>query len=221
MKKERRFIPVEDVEFREDAEGPKIAGYSARFNVWTDIGGMFMERIAPGAFTDTIQADDVRALFNHDPNMVLGRTTNGTLRLSEDRKGLFMEDVPPETSAGKDVLELIRRGDVTGQSFGFSVLEDKWEAERDFDGVKREARTIKKARLYDVGPVTFPAYEQTDVSVRSAQEVYEEHRQQEAPGGPESDGDGEAAGRTHTPQMTSMGNALALREHEQEMGRVS
>ena len=207
MKRERRFIPVDDIEVRADGDAPVIEGYAARFNKWADIGGMFRERIAAGAFADTIADDDIRALFNHDPNFVLGRTSNGSLRLNEDNKGLFMENTPPGTQAANDVIALIDRRDVTGQSFGFSVQEEKWQT-KEIDGTPTEHRTITKARLYDVGPVTYPAYEITDVSTRSFEEVYEARMadiKEEPSDSVENDEE-----REETPVMTSDANSRYL-----------
>lgn len=172
---ERRFLPPGTIEVRaDDGEAPKIAGYSAVFDQETRVGP-FVEKIAPGAFQETIKQDDVRALFNHDANYVLGRNLAGTLELREDGNGLAMEAEPPGAQWANDLLVSIERGDITGQSFGFRVLEDAWET-KDIDGEPVEHRTIKKLKLFDVGPVTFPAYKQTDVAVRSAEQVYEEHR---------------------------------------------
>ena len=192
MKRERRFIPGDDIEVRADGDAPIIEGYAARFNKWADIGGMFRERIAAGAFLDTIETDNVRALFNHDANLVLGNTKNGSLRLHEDNKGLWMENTPPGTQAANDVVALIDRRDVTGQSFGFAVQEEKW-ATKEVDGQPTEHRTITKAKLYDVGPVTYPAYEVSTVNTRSAQEVYEARMAdiKEKPPEVETDGEGE------------------------------
>ena len=217
MKKERRFLPGDDIEVRADGDAPTIEGYAARFNKWADIGGMFRERIAPGAFVDTIADDDIRALFNHDPNFVLGRTSNGSLRLNEDKKGLFMENTPPGTQAANDVIALIDRRDVTGQSFGFSVQEEKW-ATKEIDDVSVEHRTITKAKLYDVGPVTYPAYEITTVATRSAEDVYEARMAdlQEEPSDTVVDDE-----ERDTPVMTSKANTLYLRNRHDKGGDSS
>ena len=212
---ERRFVPLDATEIRADGEQGVIEGHSAMFGIWTDIGP-FRERVEPGAFRDTIAQDDVRALFNHDPNMVLGRTSNGTLALEERQKGLFMRATPNmDTQVGKDVTAWVKRGDIKGQSYGFTVLEDSWET-KDIEGEAVEHRTVKKVKLFDVGPVTFPAEEETDVQANSAQAVYE-LRQKDLvahTGGPDGDGDDVTLERDETPLMTSRGNALALRERQ-------
>ena len=175
---ERRNFRVDKivVERRENA-APKIAGHAAVFNALSEDLGWFREKIDPGAFAATIKEDDVRALFNHDPNLVLGRNVSGTLRMTEDGVGLAIEVDPPDTQAARDVMVLIDRGDVSQMSFAFRVLEEAWEY-----GEKGEPdiRTLKKVRLYDVSPVTYPAYPQTDVALRSHQ-VWTEQRKKEDP----------------------------------------
>jgi len=148
------------------AESRELSGYAAVFNQRTSIMGLFDEQIAPGAFASAVDRDDVRALFNHDPNYVLGRTSAGTLRLIEDADGLRYDIDPPDTSVGRDVTTLVARGDVQGSSFSFEVEADEWD-----HSAKPSLRTITRVKLHDVGPVTFPAYEQTSVSARCQQEV--------------------------------------------------
>lgn len=166
---EERRSRLETLEFREAEDGASIAGYAAVFNKETVIGGDvwgFREKIAPSAFDEAIGRDDVRALFNHDPNVLLGRTTNDTLRLSIDKRGLKYEVDLPDTAAARDVRTLIKRGDVTGSSFAFRVDEDEWD-ETPIKKGGLPIRTILRAELFDVSPVTYPAYPQTSVSARS------------------------------------------------------
>jgi HK97 family phage prohead protease len=164
MKEQRTF----DLELRVDrSEKPKISGHAAVFNVMGD-GGWFREKVAPGAFADSIQVDDVRALFNHDANIVLGRNRSGTLKLHEDDRGLAIEIDPPDTQFARDLLISIERGDVTQMSFGFETIKDSWE--RSTEGNNLDVRTLEKVRLWDVSPVTFPFYKETDVAVRSHEE---------------------------------------------------
>jgi HK97 family phage prohead protease len=162
---ERRFLPVEKLELRhgKDGEPTKITGYVARFGQLSEDLGGFREKIAKGAFKETIANDDVRMLWNHDSNYVLGRSTAGTLSLSETRTGLKVENELPDTQWAADLAVSIKRGDVTGMSFGFTTQKDEWN-EEDRDNV---IRTLRKVKLHDVGPVTFPAYPQTSVAVRS------------------------------------------------------
>lgn len=180
--KQERRIHRQTVEVREAEDQSTISGYAAVFNEETVIGGVFgfREKIAPGAFDDAITQDDVRALFNHDPNMLLGRTASGTLRLSADKRGLKYDVDLPDTQTAKDVRTLIKRGDVNGSSFGFVVTDDEWD-ERDVKKGKLPLRTILKVELFDVSPVTFPAYPQTSVSARSkAQAITETAAQAKA-----------------------------------------
>lgn len=157
-----------EFQLRAAEDAPQIVGHAALFNVEADLGH-FRESIAPGAFSQAIQQDDVRALFNHDPNFVLGRNTAGTLRMSEDEKGLAVEIDPPATQWASDLQVSMRRGDITQMSFGFIAKEQRVEKR---DGVLH--RVITRAQLFDVSPVTYPAYKQTDVAVRSAQDIFEE-----------------------------------------------
>lgn len=159
---ERRAF-AEPVEVRK-TDTPGLSGYAAVFGSVAEIAGMFREQIAPGAFRDAVGRDDVRALFNHDANFVLGRTGAGTLRLSEDDKGLRYDVDPPDTTWARDLMVSVERGDVNQSSFAFEVTEETWDY-----GKRGEMpmRTIKAVRLYDVSPVTYPAYESTSVSARS------------------------------------------------------
>ena len=165
-KREVRTVSF-SVEERADGKLGKIIGHAAVFDQETLIAGLFREKVAKGAFNDTIKVDDIRALFNHDSNHVLGRNKAGTLTLKEDDKGLAIEVEPPDTQFARDLMVSIKRGDVDQMSFGFSVLHDEWERG---DDDKKDLRTLRKVRLFDVSPVTFPAYEGTDVAVRSHEE---------------------------------------------------
>lgn len=163
---ERRTVRMREVRVvREDGdEGPRrIEGYAAVFGEWSEDLGGFREQIAPGAFKKTIQESDVRALFNHDANYVLGRSRSGTLSLREDERGLFFSVVPPETSWAHDLMVTMGREDVDQMSFGFETVRDRWE--QDAEGMAR--RTLLEVKLFDVSPVTFPAYPQTSAQVRS------------------------------------------------------
>lgn len=157
-----------ELELRADKDGRKISGHAAIFNSIAD-GGWFREKVAPGAFSDSIQADDIRALFNHDSNLILGRNKAGTLRLSEDSRGLLIEIDPPDTQFARDLLISIERGDISQMSFGFETKKDSWErSPKDESGKKgADLRTLERVKLWDVSPVTFPFYKDTDVAVRS------------------------------------------------------
>lgn len=156
------------LEVREDSqEGPTIVGYAAVFDQWSEDLGGFVERVMPGAFANALSARaDVRALWNHDSNLVLGRVSAGTLRLVEDEIGLRYEITPPETQAGRDAVVSIRRGDVRESSFGFETVKDAW---RQAPGGRVE-RDLIDVKLFDVSPVAFPAYPQATVAVRAKAE---------------------------------------------------
>lgn len=145
------------------AGGVTLAGYAAKFNVLSEMMWDFQETIAPGAF-DAVMDDDVRALFNHDPNHILGRTTSGTLRLNLDTVGLSYEVDLPDTDMAATVAAAVERGDVTQSSFAFIVAEATWTEREDGTWL----RTITKlARLYDVSPVTYPGYPDATVGMRA------------------------------------------------------
>lgn len=162
---ERRNLEIELRLINEEGKKPKIRGYAAVFNKLSEDLGGFREKIDPGTFKDSIGRDDIRALFNHDANYVLGRNKAGTLTLTEDEKGLSIEIDPPDTQYARDLQESIKRGDISQMSFGFVTLKDSWE----YDRKKPErdvVRTLQEVRLFDVSPVTYPAYPQTSVKVR-------------------------------------------------------
>lgn len=175
--RERRFIPntAAGVTLRaKKDDAPKtIEGYGALYNNETVIGMWFREVILPGAFSESVKNDDIRVFFNHDPNYILGRTSAGTATVEEDADGLRYVATPPAARA--DVIESIERKDVTGSSFQFSI-EGPDDEEWDYSEIKQgklPLRKIIKARLYETGPVAFPAYEDTTVSARAAQRVEE------------------------------------------------
>lgn len=149
-------------ELRVEGEGKRVlAGHAAVFNQLSEDLGGFREMIAPGAFAASITKDDIRALINHDPNLIIGRSIAKTLRLVEDEIGLAVGIDLPDTSAARDLIAVMERGDVTQMSFGFETISDKWEMK---DG--EPLRTLLAVRLWDVSPVTFPAYPQTEAALR-------------------------------------------------------
>lgn len=156
---------VRPVETRADGEKMTVAGYAAVFGQETDIAEEFIEVIEPGAFKRSINGEDVLALYQHNPCCILGRKSAGTLRLKEDTKGLAVEIDLPNTTNGRDVRELIQRGDISGMSFGFYVpdtISEKW----DFS-VDPPRRRILNVELYEVSIVANPAYSGTSVALRS------------------------------------------------------
>lgn len=164
---ERRLVKGAKVRAK-GGDTPGIEGYASVFNEPYD-NGWFIETVLPGAFQRALQEkQDVRCLFNHDPNNVLGRTLAGTLRLSEDKSGLHFEcDVNPETRIAADVQSMIARGDIDGCSFAFNVTKQAWREEKGAKGQTVQYRDIAEVDLFDVGPVTYPAYQGTSVDARS------------------------------------------------------
>jgi hypothetical protein len=148
-----------------DAPG-EISGYAAVFNQLSDDLGGWREIVAPGAFTASLQAGrDVRALFNHDPNYVLGRTKSGTLSLAEDDLGLAFRAILPGARWAQDLAESMARGDIDQCSFAFYATRDEWAT---LDGAP--VRKLIEVELVDVSVVTVPAYPQTIAQVRAALE---------------------------------------------------
>lgn len=168
---ERRLVPFTEFQVREAGEGaaPELVGYASVFNSESVISDWFSdwrEEVSPGAFKKTIREGDIRALFNHDPNIVLGRNKAGTLELREDEHGLHTVIRPPDNEWGRPVMDAVRRGDVSGMSITFQVIKQQMEyPPKGTEGMPK--RTIKEARLMDVSPVTFPAFEQTEIAARA------------------------------------------------------
>lgn len=166
MEPRKEIRRLSNGELRLSSKGKrKLVGYAARFNSLSDDLGGFREQIAPGAFKNALKKSDVRALLNHESSVVLGRVSAGTLRLKEDSLGLFMEVDLPNTQAARDLIESIERGDITQQSFGFRVAPggDSWSENK----AGEQIRTLLEIdELFDVSPVTFPAYPETSIEAR-------------------------------------------------------
>lgn len=169
---ERRVYTADVLSIQRAATQPAhLVGHAAVFNTTIEIGRWFRERVAPGAFKRAVAEDDVRALFNHDENWVLGRTHSKTLKLAEDEKGLAVDIIPPDTQLVRDlVLTPIERGDVSQMSFAFRVRKEEWDETGDMP-----LRTLLEVELFDVAPVTFPAYPTTDIGLRSLEAFRKEH----------------------------------------------
>lgn len=156
-----------------------IRGYAALFNSESKpLPGGFKERIAPGAFARSIrEGADVKALINHDPSHLLGRTKNGTLQLEEDARGLkFVCILNPDSQAARDYHASIKRGDMDECSFAFTVPEggDVFDSATDADGRTYQRRTLRDVNLMDVSAVTYPAYNATSVGARSTAPDYQD-----------------------------------------------
>ena len=165
METRKRYLPISTQNFhtRDDEDNLTIEGYFAVFDSTYQIGDLFSESIAPGAFTDTISGD-IRALTNHDTSLVLGRTTAGTLELKEDEHGLWGRIlINPKDQDAMNLYSRTQRGDVNQASIGFMIVD---EDEEEHDG--HVHWTIRKVELFEVSVCTFPAYEETALDARSA-----------------------------------------------------
>lgn len=173
-KPERRFLAAPEalieVETREDG-GSVLTGHASVFYREGDAGTEYkmwpgmIERVMPGAFDEALN-DDVRGLFNHDPSLILGRRSAGTLRISVDETGLRYEIDLPDTQTGRDLPVSVSRGDITGSSYAFRVRGaegHKIYKDKELNSYIREIRSVE---LFDVSPVTYPAYKGADVSAR-------------------------------------------------------
>ncbi|TQE98661.1 MAG: HK97 family phage prohead protease [Spiribacter salinus] len=176
---ERRVISSANLEIRQDENESRLVGYAAVFNSMSENLGGFREQIAPGAFSRSLaQGEDIRALWNHNSDIVLGRTRSGTLSLVEDENGLRAEIEPPE-SAG-NLMESVRRGDVSQMSFGFMVRPNGDRIDEDEDGMI--LRTLTDVRLMEVSAVAFPAYPETSIDARTLEHWRELVRPKATPG---------------------------------------
>lgn len=169
MEIRQRVLTIEGLKLREVKGASVIEGHAALFDTLSEplweLGGA-REKIDPGAFAQSIEDDDIRALVNHDPNQILGRNKAGTLSLREDEQGLWFQAKLPSTSYARDLVESMRRGDINQNSIGFTVNDQKWEKQ---DG--EDVSVLKSVRLLDVSMVTYPAYVETFSQVRSVSQA--------------------------------------------------
>lgn len=175
MEIERREFVLDEIRVeRNEDKPPKVVGHAAVFNQLSEDLGGFREQIKPGAFAEAIKTDDVRALFNHNPDLILARNKAKTLRLSEDSKGLSIEFEPSDTQVGRDLLVSLERGDISQMSFGFNVRAEGQDWSEDDEG--QMIRTLTNVRLFDISPVVYPAYPQTDVAKRELRAFIESNK---------------------------------------------
>jgi uncharacterized protein len=173
---ERRIVSRESAEIRVEGDadsGRKLVGKAVPYNTWSEehfgFGGKFRERILSGAFD--LEDRDILVTVEHDNGALLGRTASGTARLEERKDGLYYSVDLPDTTAGRDVAELVERGDIRGNSFEFIATADDWD---------EEDRTISKGMLFQVGPVASPFYDaDTTVALRSKQAAAEVREEDE------------------------------------------
>lgn len=194
MEIERRYFTVPDLEVRASEDGKPfvVKGHAATFNEPYGVAD-FREQVDPGAFDEALADEDVMALWNHNPDNVLGNVGSGSLRLSKDKRGLVSEIAFPASAARE--REAVERGDVRRMSFGFQTLSDRWERREDGS----ETRTLLKVRLFDVSPVAFPANPKTDLKVaQRSREVWRA-----------SQDDPDAAERAHDHRVREMDLAQA------------
>lgn len=170
----RNLVYPIEVRAEETEESKKIiVGYAAKYNSPTTIrdwwGDEFLEEIAEGAFDTSLKEDNIRALYNHNSDHILGSTKSKTLALTSDNLGLRFELELPNTQIGNDLYESVKRGDIDGNSFGFRVRADKW-SKVEKDGKEMMKRTLTDVKLIEISPTPFPAYEDTEVDCRSLEE---------------------------------------------------
>lgn len=183
LKNQTRTFQIKNLRAEADGEGTKIVGYAATFGTvsrplfppMTGQNGEVLakglkEKIEPGAFREAIQNSDVRALFNHNPDNILGRTASGTLKLEEDEIGLRFELELPDTQAARDLTVLVKRGDLNEMSFAFNtakggVRTEELDERFDLDVIEQVER------LFDVSLVAFAQYPNTFAAVRSLERL--------------------------------------------------
>lgn len=183
-KKEVRQFENGNLEVRAITEGEEkltIGGYAVKYNSPTLIrdrwGDEFLEEISAGAFDKSLQKRNQKALWNHDSSRPLGSVSSGTLRFNSDSSGLNYDVDLPNNSYGTDAYESVKRGDVDGSSFGFKCLENVW-SKVEYEGREIYKRSITEAELLEVSPCTFPAYDSSEISVRSIDESRNEESAQ-------------------------------------------
>lgn len=171
---ERRFVQITQ-RATGDEENPIIEGEAAVFNQETNIGGWFREKIRQGAFTRVLsEKPDVIAAYNHDWNVVLGRTTAGTLKLTETTSGLQYETkINPKDTEAMNVYHKVKRGDVSQASFAFTIKREEWTKPANKNELALR-EVIEVERLFDVGPVAFGAYPQASASARSQAQTFQQ-----------------------------------------------
>jgi len=163
-----------EIELRSDEDKKTLTGYAAKFDSLSVPLFGFREKIRKGAFANSIKKNNIRSLWNHNTDLVLGSTKNKTLQLEEDDKGLRFELDLPDTQAGRDAAVSVSRKDVEGMSFSFEVKKEEWD-ETKKDNV---IRTLIEVDLKEVSPTAFPAYPKSSVVARSVKDDYEDYTEE-------------------------------------------
>lgn len=183
---EKRYFKIDTAEIQKRADGqPETVNFSGRailYNHETELWASFFEKINTDAFKEAVDRDDVRCLFNHDPNIVLGRNKSGTLLLVNSPAGVDFVVEAPASDRFKELAELVKRGDINQCSFAFSVESETWSYDENGD----IHRGINLGKLYDVSIVTYPAYEETFAYCRSKVKEMQEKRKNENKGADEA-----------------------------------
>jgi len=180
MDKEKRSFPCTiEIEQRADGKDSRtITGYALKYDKWSSDLGWFKEIIRAGAVDDSTLEGDIVATFNHNFDFIQGRTSSGTLRLTPNNQGLKYSFEAPNTTAGNDLIENIRNGNVKGSSFIFTIKEDRWKFSQNQDELD-EREILKFERIFELGPVVMPAYPDTTAAKRSHDETLEAEKQKE------------------------------------------
>jgi len=160
-----------EIELRADEDKKTLHGYAAKFDSLSVPLFGFREKIRKGAFADSIKKNNIRALWNHNTDLVLGSTKNGTLQLEEDQRGLKFELDLPDTQAGRDAAVSVSRRDVDGMSFSFEAKKQEWDESND----KNVIRTLIEVDVKEISPTAFPAYPTSKVIARSVKDDYEDY----------------------------------------------
>ncbi len=176
-----------------ESGGRTVTGYAAKFDKWSEpIYGWFIEQLRAGAF-DECDTSDAIMCFNHNVDDILARTASKTLTLSVDGIGLRFSFEAPNTTTGNNMVELLRRGDISQCSFRFVVGKDEWLYADEKNALKYDQRTIiQVSKLYDVALVVYPAYKDTEASVRHLEERKAEYLRSQKPPVPEEGAEVEA-----------------------------
>jgi len=171
-REKRALIDIPEIRMSGEGEERTAEGYAVLWDKDANIYNMWVESFSPGAFDESLSTRDVIALHSHDFARIVGRKNAGTLTLRSDSKGLYFENQLPDTSDGRDLGKQIDRGDIAGMSFGFRAVKQEWD-----DSVDPPKRTITEAEIYEITYTAIPAYDDTEVGMRSLEKARTELRE--------------------------------------------